>query len=95
MTEPVKIETVRRREGRERDAKREPARRKSPSREERQAPPRRRPSDSGRMPSREVSYEEDDAAPVKTQPKRKAKNFMVDDDFEFEFLNMKDSGKDM
>lgn len=42
---------------------------------------------------REVTYEEepDVKAPVKTAPKRKAKNFLIDDDdFEFEFLNMDD-----
>ena len=88
------------REERGRDDDREPVRRKSTSREgasrddrDRQPAPRKKTSDSGRMPAREVSYEEDDV-PVKTQPKRKAKNFMVDEDFEFEFLNMKDGGKD-
>ena len=88
------------REERSRDDDREPVRRKSTSREgasrddrDRQPAPRKKTSDSGRMPAREVSYEEDDV-PVKTQPKRKAKNFMVDEDFEFEFLNMKDGGKD-
>lgn len=42
---------------------------------------------------REVTYEEepDVKVPVKTAPKRKAKNFLIDDDdFEFEFLNMDD-----
>lgn len=42
---------------------------------------------------REVEYHEDEAgsAPVQTAPKRKAKNFLLDDDeFEFEFLNMDD-----
>lgn len=41
----------------------------------------------------EVTYEEepDVKVPVKTAPKRKAKNFLIDDDdFEFEFLNMDD-----
>lgn len=79
---------------RDRGDVREEPRRKSAPRDDRQSAPRRRTSDSGRMPAREVSYEEEDA-PVKTQPKKKAKNFMVDEDFEFEFLNMKDSGKDM
>lgn len=52
----------------------------------------RRTSDGRRrMPEREVGYEEDVDVPVRTGTKRKAKNFMVDDDeFEFEFLNMKD-----
>lgn len=70
----------------------EPVRRKSSaSREERPASSRRRTSESDkRMPAREVSYEEELEAPVKTAPKKKAKNFLVDeDDFEFEFLNMK------
>lgn len=41
----------------------------------------------------EVTYQEepDVKVPVKTPPKRKAKNFLLDDDdFEFEFLNMDD-----
>ena len=41
---------------------------------------------------REVEYRDDEAgsAAVKTAPKRKAKNFLLDDEFEFEFLNMED-----
>ncbi len=56
----------------------------------------RRAADRGRsMPDREVRYEEDEA-PVRAASKRKAKNFLMDDDeFEFEFLNMKDKDKDM
>lgn len=51
---------------------------------------RRAPERSRQMPDREVRYEED-APPVRTGTKRKARNFMMDDDeFEFEFLNMKD-----
>lgn len=47
------------------------------------------------MPDREVRYEED-APPVRTGTKRKARNFMMDDDeFEFEFLNMKDKDRDV
>ncbi len=45
------------------------------------------------IPKKEVTYEEEPAVevPVKTAPKRKAKNFLIDDDdFEFEFLNMND-----
>jgi flagellar basal body-associated protein FliL len=41
----------------------------------------------------EVTYEEepDVSVPVKSAPKRKSKNFLLDDDeFEFEFLNMDD-----
>ncbi|MDE7018232.1 MAG: hypothetical protein K2P65_11805 [Lachnospiraceae bacterium] len=48
------------------------------------------------MPSREISYEDDGTAPVKASPKKKAKNFMIDDeDFEFEFLNMKNKDNDV
>lgn len=52
----------------------------------------RRTSEGRRQaPDREVRYEEDMDVPVKTGTKRKAKNFMMDDDeFEFEFLNRKD-----
>lgn len=48
---------------------------------------------SERRVSREQSYEEDtsQSRPVKAAPKRKSKNFLLDDDeFEFEFLNMED-----
>lgn len=59
---------------------------------EAERPARRRAArDAGEV--REVEYREDEAgsAPVKTAPKRKAKNFLLDDDeFEFEFLNMED-----
>ncbi len=42
------------------------------------------------MPVKEVTYEETEAT-VKSAPKRKAKNFLIDDDdFEFEFLNISD-----
>lgn len=56
----------------------------------------RRTSDERRsMPEREVRYEEDVDVPVRAGTKRKAKNFMMDDDeFEFEFLNMKDKERD-
>lgn len=55
---------------------------------------RRTSERSRQMPDREVRYEED-APPVRTGTKRKARNFMMDDDeFEFEFLNMKDKDKD-
>lgn len=44
----------------------------------------------GRRREREVSYQED-APAVSPAPRRKAKNFLLDDDeFEFEFLNMDD-----
>lgn len=56
---------------------------------------RRMPERSRQMPDREVRYEED-APPVRTGTKRKARNFMMDDDeFEFEFLNMKDKDRDV
>lgn len=58
----------------------------------RRSPDARRTSDGRRQVSdREVRYEEDGDVSVRTGTKRKAKNFMMDDDeFEFEFLNMKD-----
>ena len=83
---------------REREEREEPVRRKSSqTREERQSAPRRKSAEADRrMPEREVSYEEEAAEPVKTAPKKKAKNFMIDDDdFEFEFLNMKNKDKDI
>lgn len=61
---------------------------------EAERPVRRRTARDDRESSvREVEYREDEAgsAPVKTAPKRKPKNFLLDDDeFEFEFLNMDD-----
>ena len=55
---------------------------------------RRRPErDERRSTLREVEYRDDEAgqAAVSTSPKRKTKNFLLDDDeFEFEFLNMDD-----
>lgn len=56
---------------------------------------RRSARDERESGAKEVEYREDDAgsAAVKTAPKRKAKNFLLDDDeFEFEFLNMDDKG---
>lgn len=88
----------RRREREEREEREEPVRRKSSSaREERQPAPRKKSAETDRrMPEREVSYEEEDVEPVKAAPKKKAKNFMIDDDdFEFEFLNMKNKDKDI
>ncbi|MCH5248547.1 MAG: SH3 domain-containing protein [Lachnospiraceae bacterium] len=42
------------------------------------------------MPVKEVTYEEEPETQLKPAPKKKAKNFMIDDEeFEFEFLNMK------
>ncbi len=83
---------------REREEREEPVRRKSSqAREERQPAPRKKSAETDRrMPEREVSYEEEAAEPVKTAPKKKAKNFMIDDDdFEFEFLNTKNKDKDL
>lgn len=70
----------------------EPVRKKTPVKEEKQSPVRRRMTEQEKaMPVKEVTYEEEPEAPVKATPKRKAKNFLIDDDeFEFEFLNMKD-----
>ena len=55
---------------------------------------RRRPErDERRSSVREIEYRDDEAgqAAVNTSPKRKTKNFLLDDDeFEFEFLNMDD-----
>lgn len=57
-------------------------------------PARRRPErDERRSSMREVEYRDEEAgqAAVNTSPKRKTKNFLLDDDeFEFEFLNMDD-----
>lgn len=85
------------RSARSREEREEPVRRKAAAREERQSAPRRRAEEQDkRMPAREVSYEEEASAPVRSAPKKKAKNFMIDDDdFEFEFLNMKSKDKDI
>lgn len=66
--------------------------RKAPVQPERQ--PVRKSTQTDKMVlNKEVTFEEEPAVdvPVKTAPKRKAKNFLIDDDdFEFEFLNMND-----
>lgn len=81
-------EPVRRREERE-----EPVRRKSAPRDEQQ-PVRKKTSSSGKSASSREASSERDAAPAKPAPKKKAKNFMADEDeFEFEFLNMKDKDR--
>lgn len=64
-----------------------------------QSQARRRPPESeGAKPARENVREEgasSASSQAKPEPKKKAKNFLVDDDdFEFEFLNMKDKEKD-
>lgn len=70
----------------------EPVRRSSVQAE--RQPVRRNVSQTERaVLNKEVTFEEEPAVevPVKTAPKRKAKNFLIDDDdFEFEFLNMND-----
>lgn len=70
---------------------------KTAARDSNQAPVRKRVTESEkRMPVKEVTYEEDSAGQIKPAPKKKAKNFMLEDEeFEFEFLNVKnrDSNK--
>lgn len=90
-------ETPMQRRRRAEETEETPARRRRRSEdaeEETERPARRRPVRDDRGNGvREVEYREDEAgsAPVKTAQKRKAKNFLLDDDeFEFEFLNMED-----
>jgi uncharacterized protein YgiM (DUF1202 family) len=90
--EPVRASGARER------SKAEPEKRTEPKAEERtsarravraEAPVRQRVEK--KPVEREVTYEEepDVSVPVKSAPKRKSKNFLLDDDeFEFEFLNM-------
>ena len=70
---------------------------KTSTRDSNQSPVRRRAAESDKgMPVREVTYEEETAGQIKPAPKKKAKNFMLEDEeFEFEFLNVKnrDSNK--
>lgn len=65
---------------------------RSAVREDRQQPARRRSEASERaMPAREVTYEEGPETQVRQSAKRKAKNFLIDDDdLEFGFLNVND-----
>ena len=95
MQEAEETPTQRRR--RTEETEEAPARRRrrmEDSERETERPVRRRPTrDERGNDVREVEYREDEAgsAPVKTALKRKAKNFLLDDDeFEFEFLNMED-----
>lgn len=77
---------------------------KNPPKEQKQAPVRRKSSEPERkksseserkMPVKEVTYEEEPESQIKPAAKKKAKNFMIDDeDFEFEFLNMKNKDSD-
>ena len=64
---------------------------KTTTRESNQAPVKKRTTESEkRMPVKEVTYEEEPAGQIKPAPKKKAKNFMLEDEeFEFEFLNVK------
>ena len=83
-------------DGEENKKRKEPVRKSSSVREDRQPVRKRTVEQEGQMPVKEVTYEEDSDAQVRTAPKRKAKNFLIeDDDFEFEFLNMKDKNTDM
>ncbi len=51
-------------------------------------------NDEDFMPKKEVTYEEDTRQAQSAEQKRKPKNFLMEDeDFEFEFLNMKDDKK--
>lgn len=81
----------RRRRAREEE---EPAPRRRRAQEEEEPAPRRRRAQEEEKPAprRKRSEEETENAPGKTEtPKRKTKNFLLDDDeFEFEFLNMDD-----
>ncbi len=58
--------------------------------EERQVRPSRRPEAEDERPARRPAYRDADEAPrAKEEPRRKAKNFIGDeDDFEFEFLDL-------
>lgn len=71
--------------------------RKPSSREREQQPPvrKRTAEPEKRIPIKEVTYEEEPGGQIKPAQKKKAKNFMIDDeDFEFEFLNMKNKNND-
>ena len=75
----------------------EPVRRRRLSEEEEsqmeRGPRRRSARDERRASAREVEYRDDNPGSGTAAPKRKAKNFLLDDDeFEFEFLNMDDKG---
>lgn len=64
-----------------------------PVREDVQERPSKNRKAGRKAPVQEVTYEEEpqNVAPVKAPAKKKAKNFLLDDDdFEFEFLNMDD-----
>lgn len=71
----------------------EPVHRSSTMQERQPAKKAAARTEARRTTGKEVAYEEEPAAetPAKAAPKRKAKNFLIDDDdFEFEFLNMND-----
>lgn len=69
---------------------------KTTTRETNQASVKKRTTESEkRMPVKEVTYEEEPAGQIKPAPKKKAKNFMLEDEeFEFEFLNVKNRDSD-
>ncbi|MBD5521590.1 MAG: SH3 domain-containing protein [Lachnospiraceae bacterium] len=69
---------------------------KAATRESNQTPVRKKTTESEKkMPVREVTYEEEPAGQIKPAPKKKAKNFMLEDEeFEFEFLNVKNRESD-
>lgn len=69
---------------------------KTTTRESNQAPVKKRTTESEKkMPVKEVTYEEEPAGQIKPAPKKKAKNFMLEDEeFEFEFLNVKNRESD-
>lgn len=76
----------RRAEGTDRPARRRPADEEGESRRR-----EGRGREGDRPREREVSYQEDEAEALRPASRRKAKNFLLDDDeFEFEFLNMDD-----
>ncbi len=86
---------------REKTAEKAKEKERARTREQRQAreadmPPKKKTAQSDKkMPVKEVTYEEEPEAVIKPTPKKKPKNFMLDDeDFEFEFLNMKNKDND-
>lgn len=87
-----------RRRSRQEETEEPVRRRRLPDEEESQmerGPRRRTARDERRTSAREAEYRDNNlgSGAAGTSPKRKAKNFLLDDDeFEFEFLNMDDKG---
>lgn len=83
---------VRRTAEKERQQRRRTSVEEKPVRRRESAEPPRKERPEKAKREREVTYrEEPEAEAVKSAPKRKTKNFLLDDDeFEFEFLNMED-----